>query len=173
MSHGISLNQISHVRLVKHSDSSYHGVIGNSGSTDSVVTGSRYLPSTPSSMAIKPIIGVPGVGIRVIAAEVITSSCVIIVVEIKFRFSTILTCIFKVPLMLEERICRIRFWWQIYQIFHFQRVVPTLFILVFCAILHSIEESFIMYSMGIEIFFNRFWSDLKAPVQCLSEGDPR
>merc|ERR1712141_372431 len=33
-------------------------------------------------MAIKPIIGVPGVGIRVIAAEVITSSCVIIVDEI-------------------------------------------------------------------------------------------
>merc|ERR1719361_1061592 len=33
-------------------------------------------------MAIKPVIGVPGVGIRVIAAEVITSSCIIIVDEI-------------------------------------------------------------------------------------------
>ena len=27
---------------------------------------------------------------------------------------------YKVPLMLEEGICWIRLWWQIYQVFHFQ-----------------------------------------------------
>merc|ERR1712142_11916 len=152
-------------------------------------------------MAIKPIISVSGVGVRVVTAEVITSPCVIVVdeiwmhvvdsiihygccdvfasnsqspsssnVEIEFRFSTILSCIFKVPLMLEERIRRICFWWQIYQIFHFQRVVPTLFVPVFGTILHSIEKSFIMYNMGIKIFFNRFWISC---IQCFSERDPR
>merc|ERR1711962_557634 len=33
-------------------------------------------------MAIKPIISVSGVGVRVVTAEVITSSCVIVVDEI-------------------------------------------------------------------------------------------
>merc|ERR1712088_556020 len=79
-------------------------------------------------MAVKPVIGVPGVGIRVVAAEVITSSCVIVSDEIGMHIvdsvihygcGNIVASNFKVPLMLEERICRICFWWQIYQIFHF------------------------------------------------------
>ena len=77
MAHGIGLNQISHVRLVKHSDPGYHGVISDPSPADPVVAGPWDLPSTPGSMAVKPVIGVSGVGIGVIATEVITGSCVL------------------------------------------------------------------------------------------------
>ena len=71
MTHWVGLNKVSHVGLVQHSDSSHHGVVGHAHAANTVITVPWHLSGAPSAVAVKPVVGVARIGVRVIAAEVV------------------------------------------------------------------------------------------------------
>ena len=72
MSHRIGFDQIRHVRLVQHSDSGHFGIIGNTNTTNTVITLGRYFSCTPCPVRIEPVIRVPWIRKRIVAAEIVT-----------------------------------------------------------------------------------------------------
>jgi hypothetical protein len=71
VTHGVGFNQICHVGLIEHSDSCNHTVIGDSDSTDVVISLCSNLSRTSSSVRIEPVIRVSRIGVWIIATEVI------------------------------------------------------------------------------------------------------
>jgi hypothetical protein len=85
VSHGVGLNEIGHVGLIKHSDSGNFAVIGNSDSADSVVTSSGDLTSTSRSVRIEPVISVTRVRERIVTGEVVTGFSIKVVLQIRMH----------------------------------------------------------------------------------------
>ena len=48
-----------------------HGVVGDAGPADAVVSGARHLSGTAGAVAVEPVVGVARVGVGVVAAEVV------------------------------------------------------------------------------------------------------
>ena len=48
-----------------------HGVVGDAGPADAVVPGARHLSGAAGAVAVEPVVGVPRVGVGVVAAEVV------------------------------------------------------------------------------------------------------
>ena len=82
VSHGVGLDEISHVWLVEHSDSSNLGVVSNSDTADSVVSCCSDFSSTTSTVGVEPVIGVSGIGIRIVGREVVAGFSIEVVLQV-------------------------------------------------------------------------------------------
>ena len=82
MSHGVGFNEIGHVGLIEHPNSRYLGVVRDTDTADTIVTGGRDFTRASGSMGIEPIIGVPRIWVGIIGGEVIGCFGVEVVLQI-------------------------------------------------------------------------------------------
>ena len=77
MAHGVGLDEVCHVWLVQHPDACDEGVVGDSDSADAVVPSSGNLSGASGAVAVEPVVGVAGVRVGVVAAEIIAGAGVL------------------------------------------------------------------------------------------------
>ena len=77
MAHGVGLDEVCHVGLVQHPDACDEGVVGDSDSADAVVPSSGNLSGASGAVAVEPVVGVAGVRVGVVAAEIIAGAGVL------------------------------------------------------------------------------------------------
>ena len=82
VTHRVGFNQVSHVGLVQHANTRYHGIVRHARAAYPIIARARYLTGAPGAVAVKPVIGVAGVGIGVIGAEVVASARVVVMDQI-------------------------------------------------------------------------------------------
>ena len=77
VAHGVGLDEVCHVGLVQHPDACDEGVVGDSDSADAVVPSSGNLSGASGAVAVEPVVGVAGVRVGVVAAEIIAGAGVL------------------------------------------------------------------------------------------------